>query len=101
MLATIDRDAAMRIKAASGRIAIKLPVCKDLVLDNGEDLLAEYRNGRKIEVLGYVTTEYRFFRRHGFPFFGMNACSEYRCGIILVDNHPLYKFAGSRLEAVR
>lgn len=101
MLATIDRDAAMRIEAASGGVEIKLPVCKDLVLDNGEDLLAEYRNGRKIEVLGYVITEYRFFRRQGFPFFSVNACSEYRCGIVLVDNHPLYKFRGNRLEAVR
>ncbi len=100
MLPTIDRDIAMRVEAASGGVAIKLPVCKDLVLDNGKDLLAEYQKGRKVEVAGYMTTEYKFLRRPGFPFFSVNACSEYRCGIVLVDGHPLYRFRGSRLESV-
>ncbi len=100
MLMSIEKDVAMKVKAAVGGVAIKLPVCKDLVLDRDEGLLAAYQNGRKIEVLGGVTTAYRFFRKPGFPFFSMNACSEYKYGTILVDGRPLYRFKGNRLEEI-
>lgn len=101
MLFSVDKDAVMCVEPASGGVAIKLPICKDLVFDGGEDLLAEYQKGRKIEILGCVTTSYRLFRKRGFPYFGFGACSEYRNGTVLVDRHPIYRFSGNHLEAIQ
>ncbi|MFH1105782.1 MAG: hypothetical protein V1731_01055 [Candidatus Aenigmatarchaeota archaeon] len=100
MLMSIEKDVAMKVEAAAGGVAIKLPVCKDLVLDSDGRLLAAYQNGRKIEVLGGMTTAYRFFRKNRFPFFSVEARSEYRYGAVLVDGRPLYRFKGNRMEEI-